>query len=187
MPPTGIGNITNAPLFLDTNGWADLRLQPDSPCINAGNNAYVTGTNDLDGNPRIMGGTVDMGAYEFQSPQSVISYAWFQQYDLPTDGSADFAHSDADPHNNWQEWKAWTDPTDELSLLRLLQPEPGTNGTVVSWQSVADHSYFVERADDAAGSFSVIQSNLTGQAGVTSFTDTNIVNGGAALYRVGVE
>src|SRR5499427_8764601 len=48
----GIGNITNAPLFVDTNGWANLRLQSNSPCINAGNNAYVVGSTDLDGNPR---------------------------------------------------------------------------------------------------------------------------------------
>src|SRR5262249_55566529 len=41
-PPTnGVGNITNAPLFVDTNGWANLRLQSNSLCINAGNNSYL--------------------------------------------------------------------------------------------------------------------------------------------------
>ncbi|MGA3284255.1 MAG: choice-of-anchor Q domain-containing protein [Verrucomicrobiota bacterium] len=66
LSTNGVGNITNAPLFMDTNGWSNLRLQSNSPCINAGNNAYVTTATDLDGNPRIAGGTVDMGAYEFQ-------------------------------------------------------------------------------------------------------------------------
>jgi len=65
MPTNGVGNITNAPLFVDTNGWADLRLRPDSPCIDAGNNDFVTSLTDLDGNPRILNGIVDMGAYEF--------------------------------------------------------------------------------------------------------------------------
>jgi len=68
LPTTGVGNITNAPLFVDTNGWSNLRLQPGSPCINAGNNGYVTSITDLDGHPRILGGTVDMGAYEFVPP-----------------------------------------------------------------------------------------------------------------------
>ncbi len=70
--PDGPGNITNAPLFVDTNGWSNLRLKSNSPCINAGNNAYVTSATDLDGNPRIVSGTVDMGAYEFQPPLTIV-------------------------------------------------------------------------------------------------------------------
>jgi hypothetical protein len=187
MPTNGIGNITNAPLFVDTNSWADLRLQSNSPCINAGNNAFVTSTNDLDNTPRIVGGTVDMGAYEFQSPQSVISYAWLQRYGLATDGSADYAHSDADPHNNWQEWKAWTDPTNELSVLRMLNPQPGTNGTLVTWKSVAGHSYQLERATNASASFSVVHNDIVGEAGTTSFMDTTATNGVSFLYRISVK
>jgi hypothetical protein len=66
MPPNGSGNFTNSPLFVDLAG-GNFRLQPDSPCIDAGNNAYVTTATDLDGNPRISGGIVDVGAYEFDS------------------------------------------------------------------------------------------------------------------------
>lgn len=58
----GVANINLDPLFLDTLG----HLSPTSPCINAGNNADVPSniTTDLDGNPRIQGLFVDMGAYE---------------------------------------------------------------------------------------------------------------------------
>ena len=73
MPAGGVGNLTNAPLFVATNGWSNLRLQASSPCINAGNNADAPGLIDLDGNPRITSGTVDMGAYEFSPPVILVT------------------------------------------------------------------------------------------------------------------
>jgi len=80
LPPGGVGNITNEPIFVDgLNG--NLRLQPNSPCINAGNNAYVSGNTDLDGNPRIVCGKVDMGAYEFTREFEFPDLFIFQQMD----------------------------------------------------------------------------------------------------------
>jgi len=59
----GVGNISDNPNFVnpDANNW---RLQSTSPCINSGTNAYAPMPYDLAGNPRIIGGTVDMGCYE---------------------------------------------------------------------------------------------------------------------------
>ncbi|MBC8176882.1 MAG: right-handed parallel beta-helix repeat-containing protein [Deltaproteobacteria bacterium] len=56
------GNMNAAPLFL---GGDDYHLGSSSPCINVGNNnAPEITEKDKDGNPRIMGWIVDMGAYE---------------------------------------------------------------------------------------------------------------------------
>jgi len=179
-------SFTNEPLFIDPNG--DFHLQSDSPCINAGNGSSITNSTDFDGNARVVGGTVDIGAYEFQSPASLISYAWLQQYGWPTDGSADYLDTDGDGMNNWQEWVASTDPTNALSKLQMISaiPTNGNSSAAISWQSVAAKKYFLQRSTDLSA-FSVLQSNIVGQAGSTAYTDTTATNSDAFFYRVGVQ
>jgi hypothetical protein len=186
--PAGIGNITNAPLFVSPAAM-NFRLQSNSPCINSGNNSSVNAITDLDGNLRNSGSTVDMGAYEFQSPTSILSYAWAQQFGLPTDGSVDFADGDGDGLNNWQEWIAGTNPTDSASVLLLGSPSNTVSGVTITWQSVSGKIYFVERATDfsAQPAFSAIQSNILGQAGSTTYTNSSASGGGPFFYRVGVQ
>ncbi len=161
-------------------------MASNSPCINAGNNSYVTIPIDLDGNLRIAGGTVDIGAYEFQSPASIISYAWLQQYGLPMDGSADDLDSDGDGLNNWKEWKAGTIPTNAASVLQLSSPSNSVSGLKVQWQSVSGVTYYLQRSTNLPA-FVPVQSNLVGQAGSTTFTDVTATNGGPFFYRIGVQ
>jgi Right handed beta helix region len=60
------GNISADPLFVNV-AMGNYRLQSGSPAINAGNNfAPDLPQKDLAGKPRIVGSTVDLGAYEFQ-------------------------------------------------------------------------------------------------------------------------
>ncbi|BEG99905.1 right-handed parallel beta-helix repeat-containing protein [Bacteroides sedimenti] len=47
---------------------ANWRLREASPCINAGIQTSVVTNNDIDGNPRIQYGLIDIGAYEFSVP-----------------------------------------------------------------------------------------------------------------------
>ena len=59
------GIITNNPKFRDAAA-GNYRLEEFSPCRNTGTNMpWMLTATDLDGNPRITGGRVDMGAYEF--------------------------------------------------------------------------------------------------------------------------
>ncbi|MCS7227282.1 MAG: right-handed parallel beta-helix repeat-containing protein, partial [Gloeomargarita sp. SKYB31] len=60
------GNIYGNPLFVNPDA-GNFRLQAGSPCIDKGNNeAPGLPQTDKDGNPRIVGNAVDIGAYEFQ-------------------------------------------------------------------------------------------------------------------------
>jgi hypothetical protein len=59
------GNITNEPLFVNAAA-GNYHVQLDSPCIDAGTNLpWMAGATDLDGNPRIVDGRVDIGCYEY--------------------------------------------------------------------------------------------------------------------------
>jgi hypothetical protein len=87
----GVGNIDADPCYVDSGYWGhrddpnivvepndpnavwidgDYRLLADSPCIDAGDPNYIAGPNetDLDGRPRVVGGRIDMGAFEYSQP-----------------------------------------------------------------------------------------------------------------------
>ena len=88
----GESNIDADPCFVqpgywDTNGtpedanddvWVDgdYHLLPDSPCIDAGDPNYIPEPNetDLDGNPRVNGGRIDMGAYETNYIEAAMKF-----------------------------------------------------------------------------------------------------------------
>lgn len=87
--PNFVNNTTDEPQFVN---WVagDLHLSTNSPCIQAGGiSDYFSHPSppltslDLDGNPRIQGGVVDMGAYETpyffinaQARTEVIAMGW---------------------------------------------------------------------------------------------------------------
>jgi parallel beta-helix repeat protein/predicted outer membrane repeat protein len=188
LPASGTANFTNAPNLVNMAG-GNFRLQTNSPCINAGNNAYASTSTDLDGRPRIIGGTVDVGAYEFQGQGIGEFTSWLQQYGLPTDGTADFVDADGDGMNNWQEWIAGTNPTNAASFLQMLSATNSLTGAKVTWQSVSGKTYYLLRSTNlaAAPAFTALVSNLPGAASTTSYTDTTATNGNAFFYRVGVQ
>jgi hypothetical protein len=187
--PPGSGNITNAPLFLALAA-GNLRLQPASLCIDAGNSSYSTNSADLDGRPRILGSAVDIGAFEFQGSGLGEFAGWLEQHGLVTDGSADYTDPDIDAMSNWQEWIAGTDPLNPASVLKMLTPTRTNTpaGFVLTWQSVTNRSYYIQRATTLSPqNFSTLSSNIAGQPGTTAFIDTNVASAATMLYRIAVQ
>ena len=111
--------FTGDPSFVDAaNG--DFRLKGSSPCIDMGNNRYVSGETDIRGNARIQNGIVDIGAYEFTLPTALGN--------VPVEGT-----EAAVP----VEWLGAYGYVDEDSTHESLQPvmvEVGDNG-IPLWES----------------------------------------------------
>jgi hypothetical protein len=186
MPTNGVGNITNAPLFVNYAG-GDLRLLGVSPCIDAGDNSIVVASVDLAGHPRIMRGTVDMGAYEFQGTNAIVFYAWVQHHGIIIDGTTDYDDPDGDGMNNWQEWVCFTCPTNPLMYLHLISAVPVGANVVVRWTSSGGVKYLLERGTNLTSPFMLVASNLVGQLSQFVYTDTNVPGAGPFYYRVGVK
>jgi hypothetical protein len=92
------GNIsTSNPQFINAPSYStapfvggDFHLQSTSPLINVGNNLYFNAgqvpdlfsiTTDLSGVSRIMGGTIDLGAYEYFYPAPITLLTFTAQSD----------------------------------------------------------------------------------------------------------
>ncbi len=108
----GTGNISADPLFADPAGpdndpatWADndYHLLADSPCINAGNPAYVpcVGETDVDGQPRVRYGRIDMGADEFVLTGDANLDAYVNVGDLQALIAAWSSQAGPPPSSNW--------------------------------------------------------------------------------------
>jgi hypothetical protein len=119
--PEGEGNISEDPRFTDADN-GDFRLRAGSPCINAGTNELVVGSVDLDGNPRIYNGRVEMGAYEFMMTQNSsvpIPFSWLNLFYSGLSGSNAYevAASVTGPNSHpvWESYVAGLNPTNPLS------------------------------------------------------------------------
>jgi parallel beta-helix repeat protein len=180
------GSITNVPLFVDAaNG--DFRLQSNSPCINWGDNSYVTNSTDLDGNPRIVEGTVDMGAYEYQGAIGLV--------DSDNDGINDDwerAHGgNQNPENTCsnsvntirQAYIAGLDPNNPTNRFQASVFRSGP-GNVLRWNATSGRVYAVYYSTNLVSGFQPLETNIQWSAGC--FTDTVENAAGQLFYKLEV-
>jgi len=177
--PTGNGNIATDPLFVDSaNG--DFQLQESSPCINAGSNASTPSGTDLDGNPRIMDGSVDMGAYEHPVPGDA------DNDDLPDDWEALYG-GDLDPgaicsngvNTVLEAYVAGLDPTNPDSLFTIALD----SGTTLQWNTSSGRVYSVWWSTNLLNSFQPLETNLPW----TQTTLTNQAQHPSEYYQIKVQ
>ncbi len=184
----GQGNITNAPLFVDAaNG--NFRLQSNSPCINWGNNSVVSNTTDLAGNPRIVEGVVDMGAYEYQE---VIGLA-----DSDNDGiNDDWERSHGGNQNPertcsngvntiLQAYIAGLDPHDPADKFSFLVDRSTPFGNVLRWQNVAGREYAVYYSTNLLNGFIPLIEHLVTGSG--TYIDEVYEYDGPRYYKIDVQ
>ncbi len=177
------GNTTDAPLFID-----NVRPAFNSPCIDTGDNTGAVAT-DLDGNPRLVNGTVDMGAYEYDaafydSNSDGIPDAWGIQYFGSATGGLASANGDADPADNGSEYIAGTDPTNSASFFSITNTAAVAEGFVLEWEAVAGRVYSVNRRDSLTNSFQTLETAIAYPQG--SYTDTNLTVAAQSFYQLGV-
>ncbi|HIJ53278.1 MAG TPA: hypothetical protein HPP66_09010 [Planctomycetes bacterium] len=144
----GEGNIYANPCFIDAGYWADpndpdiavepndpsaiwvdgdYHLLPISPCIDAGDPNYTAEPDetDLDGEPRIIGGRIDMGAYEHPGPRQTRQLYVDDDANGENNGS-----SWADAYNYLQDALAVTGRGDEIRVAQgVYKPDQGAGIT----------------------------------------------------------
>jgi parallel beta-helix repeat protein len=73
---SGTGNIDDDPCFVD-EGTNDFHLGQNSLCMDAGYETLVLDSVDIDGDPRLLGPEVDMGADEIRKVHNLTQDKWY--------------------------------------------------------------------------------------------------------------
>ncbi len=184
-------STTSDPCFTDAaNGDYTLRL--GSPCIDAGDNDYVTTDTDLAGNDRIVDGsfdgigTVDIGAYEYQPDQTDSDDDGITDGDEVANGidplvSNEGVDSDDDGFSDYEEYVADTSMTNAGDYFSI-----DIDGNTVCFDSAEGRVYTVQVCTNLVeGGWSTV-TNLSGTGTEALLSDPD-EDKPEAFYRVQVE
>ena len=185
----GEGNTDADPLFVSS---ADFRLQPASPCIDAGDNSVTLNPLDLDGVPRVLDGdadglaVVDMGAYEHVHGTN----------DADADGLSDILElqhgtdifnrdTDDDGMTDGDEVVAGTNPTDANSVFSMsMESHVEPDKMLIHWWSASNRIYDLMQSTNLLEGFDPHAVGLPATPPMNVYTDSITVD--MKLYRVNV-
>lgn len=152
------------------------------------NNITLTASNSTGTDTRTLVLTVSAGVDAYGIPNS-----WKIQYFGSTNavGSGALDDPDHDGMNNYQEYRAGTNPNDPASRFQVSgfrRQEGGTSGTslVLSWLSVTGKFYTIQKSTNLMNGFATaIQTGIPGTGGMNSRTVT--VSEASGYFRIKVE
>lgn len=140
------GNFGRDPLFADAAA-GDYRLRDNSPCVDSGlNDAGGVGDKDLDGNLRIQGRLVDMGAYETPVRKQTGAY---RVIDLGTLGGM---HSEAAAINNSGQIVGRADTYEGVGHACLFVHDKVVNIDLGTLGGTGSRAYDINNAGQIVGS-----------------------------------
>ena len=188
---TGVNGNISADPHLANYKFGNFHLQPDSPCKNTGSSGDVgSGWTDIDGQNRIIGSTVDMGADE--SDGSIWSTSFPVIYvrtngDDSLDGLTWAAAKKtlqgailAAPSAGWEIWVAEGTYSEHIIMAPFVYLYGGFNGTEVNRDS---RNFSTNRSIiDGGGIKTIVASTNTGYL-VSALDGFTIQNGG--VYTAG--
>ncbi len=192
----GDGNITTNAEFVD-NAAGNYRLQPTSPCVDAGTNLWDELV-DIDGTPRPLDGNNDgiarhdMGAYEYVHPDADSDADGLKDtnelYNVGTNPTK--FDTDEDAFRDGDEVAAGTNPLDIESYLRLCPLGFDNGKPLLSWTTVYGKGYWVQRASSlASGIWTNVWPSATYELdefpeGTESLLDLNGSTNSPLFYRI---
>ena len=103
LETNGIGNIEDEPLFASGTAYG-YHLTASSPCIDAGTNEeWMTTSSDIDGQPRIFNGHVDIGSDEGTIAASAITgiNVYTTKWDTVVGATCQLQRSDSVTSSSW--------------------------------------------------------------------------------------
>ncbi len=103
----GDGNLDVDPLL----SGGDIHLRADSPCRGAADVSAVLGETDVDGEPRLIDGVLDIGADQFLDTEGDGLPDWWEQYHFDSTTAAHpLGDEDGDGRRNLDEYEAGSNP-----------------------------------------------------------------------------